>query len=71
MTCWREEAAECAEAAMEELPEIQRMAFEAVVGRGMSYEEAARAMGCSVGTAKSRVFTARRFIRRKMGVEGS
>jgi RNA polymerase sigma-70 factor (ECF subfamily) len=41
------------------LPAIQREALFMVVLHGMSYEQVAEAMGCAVGTAKSRVFRAR------------
>jgi RNA polymerase sigma-70 factor (ECF subfamily) len=42
------------------LPPSQRETLFMVVLQGMSYEEAAEATGCAVGTAKSRVFRARR-----------
>ncbi len=46
--------------AMNRLPVDQREALVMVVLHGMSYEELADATGCAVGTAKSRVFRARR-----------
>jgi RNA polymerase sigma-70 factor (ECF subfamily) len=46
--------------AMNRLPTDQREALVMVVLHGMSYEELADATGCAVGTAKSRVFRARR-----------
>ena len=46
--------------AMNRLPVDQREALIMVVLHGMSYEELADATGCAVGTAKSRVFRARR-----------
>jgi RNA polymerase sigma-70 factor (ECF subfamily) len=46
--------------AMDRLPVDQREALVMVVLQGMSYEELAAATGCAVGTAKSRVFRARR-----------
>ncbi|GAN84435.1 RNA polymerase sigma factor [Novacetimonas hansenii] len=46
--------------AMDRLPADQREALVMVVMQGMSYEELAEASGCAVGTAKSRVFRARR-----------
>ncbi|AHJ66861.1 RNA polymerase ECF-type sigma factor [Granulibacter bethesdensis] len=46
--------------AMERLPVDQREALVMVVIHGMSYEDLAEATGCAVGTAKSRVFRARR-----------
>ena len=47
-------------AAMTRLPADQREALVMVVIHGMSYEDLAEATGCAVGTAKSRVFRARR-----------
>ena len=46
--------------AMVKLPADQREALVMVVVHGMSYEALAAATGCAVGTAKSRVFRARR-----------
>jgi RNA polymerase sigma-70 factor (ECF subfamily) len=46
--------------ALGRLPGDQREALFMVVLQGMSYEEVAEATGCAVGTAKSRVFRARR-----------
>ena len=46
--------------AMTKLPADQREALLMVVIHGMSYEALAEATGCAVGTAKSRVFRARR-----------
>ena len=46
--------------AMDRLPADQREALVMVVIHGMSYEALADATGCAVGTAKSRVFRARR-----------
>jgi RNA polymerase sigma-70 factor, ECF subfamily len=46
--------------AMARLPSDQREALVMVVLHGMSYEALAEATGCAVGTAKSRVFRARR-----------
>ena len=45
---------------MSRLPADQREALIMVVIHGMSYEALAEATGCAVGTAKSRVFRARR-----------
>ena len=45
---------------MDRLPTDQREALVMVVVHGMSYEALAEATGCAVGTAKSRVFRARR-----------
>ena len=46
--------------AMARLPVDQREALVMVVVHGMSYEALAESTGCAVGTAKSRVFRARR-----------
>jgi RNA polymerase sigma-70 factor, ECF subfamily len=46
--------------ALTRLPTEQREALVMVVVHGMSYEALAAATGCAVGTAKSRVFRARR-----------
>ena len=46
--------------AMTRLPADRREALLMVVVHGMSYEALAEATGCAVGTAKSRVFRARR-----------
>jgi RNA polymerase sigma-70 factor (ECF subfamily) len=46
--------------AMVRLPADQREALLMVVVHGMSYEALAEATGCAIGTAKSRVFRARR-----------
>jgi RNA polymerase sigma-70 factor (ECF subfamily) len=45
--------------ALGRLPPVQRETLFMVVLHGMSYEQVADAMGCAVGTAKSRVFRAR------------
>jgi RNA polymerase sigma-70 factor (ECF subfamily) len=47
-------------AAMMRLPADQREALMMIVVHGLSYEALAEATGCAVGTAKSRVFRARR-----------
>ncbi|NHN85396.1 sigma-70 family RNA polymerase sigma factor [Acetobacter musti] len=46
--------------ALARLPDDQREALVLVVLQGMSYQDLAEATGCAVGTAKSRVFRARR-----------
>ncbi len=46
--------------AMTRLPSDQREALVMVVVHGLSYEALAESTGCAVGTAKSRVFRARR-----------
>lgn len=46
--------------ALGRLPEGQREALILISSSGMSYDEAASVLGCSVGTVKSRVWRARR-----------
>lgn len=46
--------------ALARLPEHERRALLLVASRALPYEDAAAAEGCAVGTAKSRVFRARR-----------
>lgn len=48
------------------LPADQRTALILVTVQGMSYEEVAEAMGCAVGTAKCRVFRARRALESRL-----
>ncbi|MFT9109577.1 sigma-70 family RNA polymerase sigma factor [Acetobacter sp.] len=48
------------DAALARLPDDQREALVLGVLEGMSYQELAEVSGCAVGTAKSRVFRARR-----------
>jgi RNA polymerase sigma-70 factor (ECF subfamily) len=48
------------------LPEDQRIALVMVAVQGMSYEEVAAATGCAVGTAKCRVFRARRALEARL-----
>lgn len=57
------------EGEMAALPASQREALVLVGAAGQSYEEAARAIGCSVGTVKSRVSRARESLRRRLLVE--
>jgi RNA polymerase sigma-70 factor, ECF subfamily len=63
---WRE-----LRAALARLPVEQRTALLMVALQGMPYEEVAEAMACTVGTAKSRVFRARRQLRAWLMAEGS
>lgn len=48
------------DSALGRLPTDQREALVMVVIQGMSYDELAEATGCAIGTAKSRVFRARK-----------
>ena len=49
-------------AALQELPESERVALVMVLGAEYQYEEVAQAFGCPTGTVKSRVSRARRKI---------
>lgn len=53
-------------AEMARLPADQRAALVMVSVQGMSYEQVAEAMGCAVGTAKCRVFRARRTLEKRL-----
>jgi RNA polymerase sigma-70 factor (ECF subfamily) len=53
--------------AVAHLPDDQRAAIDAVVYRGQSIEEAARAAGVAEGTIKSRLHRARLTIRKELG----
>lgn len=57
--------------AVNRLPTDQREALFMVVLQGMSYEEVAEATGCAIGTAKSRVFRARRQLQTWLAGEES
>lgn len=48
---------------LDALPQDQRMSLLLVDVQGMSYEEAAQVMGCSLGTVKSRISRGRRGLR--------
>jgi RNA polymerase sigma-70 factor (ECF subfamily) len=54
------------EVALSKLPETQREAIMLVGADGLSYEEAAQALGCAVGTVKSRVNRARNCLAEEM-----
>lgn len=56
------EIAEAVNAAMEALPEDLRQAVTLREIEGLSYEEIASAMGCPIGTVRSRIFRAREAI---------
>ncbi len=49
-------------AALEELPDVFRHTVLLVDVEDLSYEEAARTLGCEVGTVRSRLFRARRLL---------
>jgi RNA polymerase sigma-70 factor, ECF subfamily len=57
------------EAALRKLKKGQREAILLVGADGLSYEEAAQALGCAVGTIKSRVNRARSCLAELMGLE--
>lgn len=52
--------------AIEELPDDLRTAITLREIEGMSYEEIAEAMGCPIGTVRSRIFRAREAIDRQL-----
>jgi RNA polymerase sigma-70 factor, ECF subfamily len=56
-------------AALDKLPEGQRKAILLVGAEGLSYEAAAQALGCAVGTIQSRVNRARNRLAELMGLE--
>lgn len=56
-------------AALDKLPEGQRRAILLVGAEGMSYEAAAQALKCAVGTIQSRVNRARNRLAELMGLE--
>ncbi|MCX7945484.1 MAG: RNA polymerase sigma factor RpoE [Hydrogenophilus sp.] len=61
-----EEIAATVQAALEELPEELRTAVQLRELEGLSYEEIARAMGCPIGTVRSRIFRAREAIAKRL-----
>jgi RNA polymerase sigma-70 factor (ECF subfamily) len=56
-------------AALAKLPHGQREAMMLVGAEGMTYEEAAQALGCAIGTIQSRVNRARNRLAEMMGLE--
>jgi RNA polymerase sigma-70 factor (ECF subfamily) len=56
-------------AALAKLPQGQREAILLVGAEGMSYEAAAQALGCAVGTIQSRVNRARNRLAKLMGLQ--
>lgn len=57
------------QAAIDKLPELQRQTLILYSEEGLSYEEIAQVMGTHVGTVKSRLFHARKGLRRLMRPE--
>jgi RNA polymerase sigma-70 factor (ECF subfamily) len=62
----RRELGRALEGALRELPPDYRVALTLREVDGLSYEEVADAMGCSVGTVKSRLFRARAQLQRML-----
>jgi RNA polymerase sigma-70 factor (ECF subfamily) len=58
--------AETVNVAMDALPEELRMAITLREIEGLSYDEIAEAMGCPIGTVRSRIFRAREAIAEKL-----
>jgi RNA polymerase sigma-70 factor (ECF subfamily) len=52
--------------AMDTLPEELRIAISLREIEGLSYDEIAEAMGCPIGTVRSRIFRAREAIAEKL-----
>lgn len=62
----RDEIEDAVYKAIEDLPEDLRTAITLRELEGMSYEEIAQAMGCPIGTVRSRIFRAREAIDNKL-----
>lgn len=58
------------EAALSELPWDQRQAVVLCDLQGLSYEEAAQALDCPLGTLKSRISRARASLKRQLSIHG-
>jgi RNA polymerase sigma-70 factor (ECF subfamily) len=58
--------AETVNVAMDALPEELRIAITLREIEGLSYDEIAEAMGCPIGTVRSRIFRAREAIAEKL-----
>jgi RNA polymerase sigma-70 factor (ECF subfamily) len=58
--------AETVNTAMDALPDELRMAITLREIEGLSYDEIAEAMGCPIGTVRSRIFRAREAIAEKL-----
>jgi RNA polymerase sigma-70 factor (ECF subfamily) len=54
------------QAAMDRLPELQRQTLILYADEGLSYQEIAAVMLCSIGTVKSRLFHAKRGLRARL-----
>jgi RNA polymerase sigma-70 factor (ECF subfamily) len=65
------EARRSIEQALAELPEDQRLCIVLVDVQGLSYEEASLAMGCPVGTVRSRLSRARARVRDALLASGN
>lgn len=63
----RSEQATIVQAGLLKLPHDQRLAVVMCDIQGFAYEEIAQAMGCSVGTVKSRIARGREKLRRELG----
>jgi len=61
-----QEVAQVVNAAVQDLPEDLRQAVVLREIEGLSYEEIAAAMGCPIGTVRSRIFRAREAISAKV-----
>jgi RNA polymerase sigma-70 factor, ECF subfamily len=57
-------------AALAKLPTDQHEALILVGALGFSYEEVASICGCAIGTVKSRVFRARRYLAELLSIQG-
>lgn len=66
----RQELRQAIEAGLSSLPEEQRLAVLLVDVQGMSYEETALAMNCSLGTVKSRLSRGRSGLRDSLRTTG-
>lgn len=63
-----EELREQLEKALDDLPQIYKMAFYLVVYQGMSHREAASVLGCSEGTVSWRIHEARKMLKEKLKI---
>ncbi len=65
----RRELQEILERALGELPEAYRVTFVLREIEGLTYEEIAKSLGCSIGTVKSRLFRGRAKLREILQVQ--